>query len=219
MQGEVLVNLFVPWSLWDTPRWICAGYQRLFSGSWRKISLTCQECFPYLNTVRSSSDMTVAYCSVGCLPICLLQQTSCLLISWAHSYLRLLFFLPRHFLVQLDLRLLLGRGVIGLGNLGAISFVLILRLLHKHWHFFASLRRKMTFWPCLTFKVGPFTTIYCRQIRNKLEANPFAEIQLNQWTLNMVDPDLSEINFHFDSNWFIYNFSFNAFWGGKVTLC
>ena len=169
MQGEVLVNLFVPWSLWDTPRWICAGYQRLFSGSWRKISLTCQECFPYLNTVRSSSDMTVAYCSVGCLPICLLQQTSCLLISWAHSYLRLLFFLPRHFLVQLDLRLLLGRGVIGLGNLGAISFVLILRLLHKHWHFFASLRRKMTFWPCLTFKVGPFTTIYCRQIRNKLE--------------------------------------------------
>ena len=40
--------------------------------------------------------------------------------------------LAKALLVQLDLRLLLGRGVIGLGNLGAISFVLILRLLHKH---------------------------------------------------------------------------------------
>ena len=53
----------------------------------------------YLKTVLSSCEMALAYCSVGWVPILLLQHFSCLLISSAHSNFRLSLFLAvLHFL-------------------------------------------------------------------------------------------------------------------------
>ena len=76
----------------------------------------------YLKTVRSSSEMAMAYCSVGWVTINLLQHLSLLSISWALSYFRLLLVLLVHFekFAPSDLRLIPGRAVSGLGCLGAI---------------------------------------------------------------------------------------------------
>ena len=78
----------------------------------------------YLKTVRSSSEMAMAYCSVGWVTISLRQHFSRLSISWALSYFKLvlLFLLVVHFehFAPPALRLLPGRAVSGLGSLGAI---------------------------------------------------------------------------------------------------
>ena len=77
---------------------------------------------PYLKTVRSSSEISMAYCSVGWVTINLLQHFSLLLISWALLYFRLVLVLLVHFehFAPADLRLLPGRAVSGLGCLGAM---------------------------------------------------------------------------------------------------
>ena len=78
--------------------------------------------FAHLKTVRSSSEMAMAYCSVGWVTISLLQHFSRLLISCALSYFKLLLLLLVHFehFGPPALRLLPGRAVSGLGSLGAI---------------------------------------------------------------------------------------------------
>lgn len=89
----------------------------------------------YLKTVRSSSEMAMAYCSVGWVTINLLQHLSLLSISWALSYFKLLLlFLLVHFehFGPPALRLLPGRAVSGLGSLGAIILILIPRLPDDH---------------------------------------------------------------------------------------
>ena len=78
----------------------------------------------YLKTLRSSSEMAIAYCSEGWVTINLLQHLSRLLISWVLMYLK-----PAPFLLEMHLehfsgspgvRLFLGMAVSGLGCLGAI---------------------------------------------------------------------------------------------------
>ena len=73
----------------------------------------------YLKTLRSSSEMAIAYCSDGSVTINLLQHLSRLLISWVLMYLNPALFLLEmhleHFSGSPDLRLVLGMAVSGLG--------------------------------------------------------------------------------------------------------
>ena len=78
----------------------------------------------YLKTLRSSSEMAIAYCSDGSVTINLLQHLSRLLISWVLMYLNPALFLLEmhleHFSGSPGLRLVLGIAVSGLVCLGAI---------------------------------------------------------------------------------------------------
>ena len=78
----------------------------------------------YLKTLRSSSEIAIAYCSDGSVTINLLQHLSRLLISWVLMYLNPAPFLLEmhleHFSGSPGLRLVLGMAVSGLGCLGAI---------------------------------------------------------------------------------------------------
>ena len=78
----------------------------------------------YLKTLRSSSEIAIAYCSDGSVTINLLQHLSRLLISWVLMYLNPALFLLEmhleHFSGSPGLRLVLGMAVSGLDCLGAI---------------------------------------------------------------------------------------------------
>ena len=81
----------------------------------------------YLKTLRSSSEIAIAYCSDGSVTINLLQHLSRLLISWVLMYLNPALFLLEmhleHFSGSPGLRLVLGMAVSGLGAIFWTWFV------------------------------------------------------------------------------------------------